>query len=144
MTGGWSVPRLPYLPFGTGGWRERGTRARTSSRLARAPQRLPHVLEKFCAAPEKSAVETRPSAGCVSLETAAGSFDGGWVCKAAAFGWGPLDLFGCDRERPFARIDHLGLLWLLDGGTIAERGTRQCYRRRPAEVGRVVLAWETR
>jgi hypothetical protein len=37
--------------------------------------------------------------------------DGGWVDTAAAFGWGPLDLFGCDRERPFARIDHLGLLW---------------------------------
>ena len=32
-----------------------------------------------------------------------GSFlDGGWADKAAAFGWGPLDLFGCDRERPFA------------------------------------------
>ena len=65
----------------------------------------------------------------------------------------PLDLFGCDRERPCARVDHLGLLWLLNGGTIVElhrdravleteRGTRQCYRRRPVEVGRTVLAWE--
>ena len=30
--------------------------------------------------------------------------DGGWAERAAAFGWGPLDLFGCDRERPFARV----------------------------------------
>lgn len=79
--------------------------------------------------------------------------DGGWAARAAAFGWGPLDLFGCDRERPFARVDHLGLLWLLNGGSVVElhrdraileteRGGDQCYRRRPVEVGRVVLAWE--
>jgi hypothetical protein len=40
--------------------------------------------------------------------------DGGWVERAVALGWGPLDLFGCDRERRFVRIDHLGLLWLLN------------------------------
>jgi hypothetical protein len=79
--------------------------------------------------------------------------DGGWAARAAALGWGPLDLFGCDRERPFARVDHLGLLWLLKGGTVVELhrdqaviriadGARQTYRRRPVEFGRVVLAWE--
>jgi hypothetical protein len=79
--------------------------------------------------------------------------DSGWGTHAVSLGWGPLDLFGCDRERPFARVDHLGLLWLLNGGTVVElhrnqaileteRGVRQCYRRRPVEVGRVVLAWE--
>jgi len=79
--------------------------------------------------------------------------DGGSADKAAALGWGPLDLFGCDRERPFARIDHLGLLWLLDGGTVVELhrdhaiietlgSAPQTYRRRPVEVGRVILAWE--
>ena len=26
--------------------------------------------------------------------------DGGWADKAAARGWGPLQLFGCDRKRP--------------------------------------------
>jgi hypothetical protein len=73
--------------------------------------------------------------------------------KATALGWGPLDLFGCDRERPFARVDHLGLLWLVKGATIVELhrdravvqtagGVRQTYRRRPVEVGRVGLAWE--
>jgi hypothetical protein len=36
-------------------------------------------------------------------------------CTAAAghpcaerLGWGPLDLFGCDRVKPFARIDRAG------------------------------------
>jgi hypothetical protein len=79
--------------------------------------------------------------------------DAGRADKAVALGWGPLDLFGADRERPFARIDHMGLLWLSNGGTIIElyrdravlktlSGARQTYRRRPVEAGRVVLAWE--
>jgi hypothetical protein len=79
--------------------------------------------------------------------------DGGWAERASILGWGPLNLFGCDRERPFARVDHMGLLWLVNGRKIielhrdqaiieTERGARQSYRRRPVEVGRVVLAWE--
>jgi hypothetical protein len=35
--------------------------------------------------------------------------DNGWATKAETLGWGPLDLFGCDRDRPFARMDHMGL-----------------------------------
>jgi hypothetical protein len=50
--------------------------------------------------------------------------DCGWVERARALGWGPLDLFGCDRERPFARVDHLELLRLLKGGTILEHRDR--------------------
>jgi hypothetical protein len=79
--------------------------------------------------------------------------DGGWAARAAALGWGPLDLFGCDRERPFVRVDHKGLLWLLNGGIIVELhrdraiiettpGAHQSYLRRPVEVGHVVLPWE--
>jgi len=75
-----------------------------------------------------------------------------WAAYAAALGWGPHDLFGSDRNRPFARIDQSGLLWLLNGdklialtentATIERRtGARQTYRRKPAEPGRV-LAWE--
>ena len=44
--------------------------------------------------------------------------DGPFCAVAAALGWGPLDLFGCDRDRPFARIDQAGLLWLLDGNKL--------------------------
>jgi hypothetical protein len=78
--------------------------------------------------------------------------DGGWADKAAAFGWGPLDLFGCDRKRPYY-VPHRGLLWEVNGGTIVALhrdgavieiagGARQCYRRRPIEVSRVALAWQ--
>jgi len=77
--------------------------------------------------------------------------DSPFCAVAAALGWRPCDLFGCDRDRPFARIDCAGRLWLLNGdrlivpsentATIETRtGARQTYRRRAAETGRV--AWE--
>jgi hypothetical protein len=63
-----------------------------------------------------------------------------------------LDLLGADRDRPFARIDQAGLVWLLNGNrpvmlaentaTIETRtGRRLIWRRKPGEPGRV-LAWE--
>jgi hypothetical protein len=78
--------------------------------------------------------------------------DGPFCAAATAFGWEPFDLFGCDRYRPFARIDCAGLLWSLHGdrllaltentATIETRtGTRQTWRRKPAEPARV-LPWE--
>jgi len=78
--------------------------------------------------------------------------DGPFCAVATALGWGSYDLFGCDRDRPFARIDYAGLLWLLNGdklialtentATIETRtGARQTYRRKPTDPGRV-LAWE--
>ena len=83
----------------------------------------------------------------------AGRFlDSGFAERAAAFGWGLYDLFGCDRDRPFARLDKQGFCWLIAGNrvvglsheaTIIETwtGARQTYRRKPIEPGRV-LAWE--
>jgi len=79
--------------------------------------------------------------------------DSDFCGTAAALGWGPLNLFGCDRERPFARIDHAGLLWLLNGDRLVDldrhravieksTGALQGFRRRPVAVGEVVLAWE--
>jgi hypothetical protein len=78
--------------------------------------------------------------------------DDGWAETAASLGWGPLDLFGCNRDRPFARIDKAGLLWLLNGNRLValsentasietRTGTRQIYRRESPHSGRV-LAWE--
>jgi hypothetical protein len=78
--------------------------------------------------------------------------DQGWADKAAALGWGPYDLFGCDRDTPFSCLDQAGLLWLIDGGrlvAIAENaatielrvGARQTWRRKPVEPGRV-LVWD--
>jgi hypothetical protein len=78
--------------------------------------------------------------------------DTSFCAVAAALGWGPYDLFGCDCDRPFARIDQAGLLWLLNGdklvaltentATIERRtGARQTYRCKPSAPGRV-LAWD--
>ena len=78
--------------------------------------------------------------------------DGGWAQRADALGWGPLHLFGCDRKRPFARLDHRGLLWEVNGGRLivlyrdgaiieTPRGDRLRYRRQPPKVGQVVPAW---
>jgi hypothetical protein len=77
--------------------------------------------------------------------------DSGWADRAAAFGWEPLDLFGCNPKRH--HIFPLGLLWEVNGGRLIalhrdgaiieiKGGGRQSYRRQPVEVGRVVLAWD--
>src|SRR5262249_39714943 len=44
--------------------------------------------------------------------------DEGWAVHAHGLGWGPLDLFACDRERPPADNDHAGLLWRVEGGKL--------------------------
>jgi hypothetical protein len=78
--------------------------------------------------------------------------DSPFYAVAAALGWGPHDLFGCDRDMPFARIDQCGLLWLLNGARVVilaedaaaietPTGARETWRRKPTEPGRV-LAWE--
>jgi hypothetical protein len=84
----------------------------------------------------------------------AGRFiDGGWCARAIALGWTPLQLFGCDRHRPFARIDTAGLVWLLHNRDLValtsesavievSSGVRQTLRRRYAEPNRAVLAWD--
>jgi hypothetical protein len=78
--------------------------------------------------------------------------DGGFARRAARLGWAALDLFGCDGEKPFARIDRQGLCWLIAGnrlidlsesGAIIETwtGARLTWRPKPNEPGRV-LPWE--
>ena len=78
--------------------------------------------------------------------------DEGWADRASALGWGPYDLFGCDRDKPYARIDRAGLLWSLNGQMLlaltanaaaiaTASGGSLTFRRCPNEPGRV-LAWE--
>lgn len=78
--------------------------------------------------------------------------DAGWVEKAAALGWGPSDLFGCGRDRPFARVDKAGLLWMLNGdklvalsentATIETQGGARQTLRRKFEASSPAPAWE--
>ena len=78
--------------------------------------------------------------------------DRGFAEKAAELGWTALDLFGCDREKPFARIDRQGLCWLIAGNRLIDlsesnaiietrTGGRQTWHRKPSEPDRV-LPWE--
>jgi hypothetical protein len=78
--------------------------------------------------------------------------DNGWATRAAELGWTPFDLFGCDRNRPYARIERAGLLWLVNGQKLlalsantaaisTAGGGHLTYYRRPHESG-VVSAWE--
>jgi hypothetical protein len=77
---------------------------------------------------------------------------GGFALQSVALGWEVLDLFGCDRDRPFARIDKAGLLLLLNGKRLVmlteqsaivqtATGAVQTYRCKSGEIGRV-LAWQ--
>jgi len=78
--------------------------------------------------------------------------DDGWATTAERLGWGPLDLFGCDRTKPSARIDRAGLLWLLNGRKLlvlsadaaaiaTASGGYLTFRPRISDLGGVV-AWE--
>jgi hypothetical protein len=47
-----------------------------------------------------------------------GRFADEWAWRASRLHWTPLALFGCDRTKPFARLDRAGLLWLVEGRRI--------------------------
>ena len=55
----------------------------------------------------------------------------GFAEKAASLGWTALDLFGCDGEKPFARIDRQGLCWLIAGNRVIDL----------SESGAVIETW---
>ena len=70
----------------------------------------------------------------------------GFAEQAKALGWTNADLFGCDDERPFARIDCLGLIWLLNGDRLlaltadaavieTKGGSRWTFRKRERQRG---------
>jgi hypothetical protein len=78
--------------------------------------------------------------------------DEGWAARAEALGWGPLDLFGSNRDRSFARISQAGLLWLLEGRKLlaltadvaaiaTHSGGKLTFYRQQLEASGV-LAWE--
>jgi hypothetical protein len=82
---------------------------------------------------------------------AAGSFLDRWASEAIVCGWSDLNVFGCDRDRPDARFDCMGLLLLLDrwdvvgidesGADLVIGGKPQRYRRRPLPASAISL-WE--
>jgi hypothetical protein len=84
------------------------------------------------------------------LDDTRGFVEAGWISRAHALGWDMLELIGCDRDAPFARYDHAGLAFLLNGGKVlgltnkvavieAPSGGRLTHRRVPLDRERVVL-----
>ena len=78
-----------------------------------------------------------------------------WPGKAASMGWTAHNLFGCHNLKPVARVDRMGLLWLLRGGRIValtsesaaiemRSGSRLTYRVKHTREPGDVLAWELR
>jgi hypothetical protein len=77
----------------------------------------------------------------------------GWCATAAALGWPPQALFGCDQLAPHARFDLQGFAWLLlpsdrvhsidaDGCQIITRaGAGQRFYRSPHQEAACVLPW---
>jgi hypothetical protein len=105
-----------------------------------------------CLDPDRAPADVPPVRWRRFVDDVGRFLDSPFCAVAAALGWAPDGLFGCDRARPFARVDSAGLLLLLNGdrlvaltentATIETRtGARQTYRRKPNEPGRV-LAWE--
>jgi hypothetical protein len=85
----------------------------------------------------------------------AAKFADRWAAQAAALGWEPEDLWGCNGRKPVERLDQAGLVWLLDGKDLValtseiasirtKTGAPLTYVRRRHDTGacEVVLAWD--
>jgi hypothetical protein len=83
---------------------------------------------------------------------AAGVFVDRWAAKAAACGWSDLDVFGCNPDRPDARLDSMGFVLLLDrrevvgvdehgADVVTNTGVGQRFYRRPLPPNTVSL-WD--
>lgn len=135
-----------------GGWSEsEEERAALVEYDAGAPRAWAEALARLH--PGQPPADVTPGRWLQFIDDCGRFLDAGWADRAAVLDWHPLNLFGCDRERPFARLDRAGLLWLLNGGKLValtrdtavietSTGARQTYYRRPLEADRVVLAWE--
>jgi hypothetical protein len=69
--------------------------------------------------PNRPPSDVPPGRWLIFIDDIGRFLDEGWAAKAAARGWSPYELFGCDRDRPFARTDQAGLLWLMRGHRLA-------------------------
>ena len=79
-----------------------------------------------------------PIDGC-SIDDCGRFLDGRWADRAAAPGVRSIS-FGCDRERPFARIDRAGFLWLLSWHKLVALTRDTATSRHQLELGKLIVA----
>jgi hypothetical protein len=102
--------------------------------------------------PDRPPADVPPRRWQQFIEDVGRFLDSSFAKKATALGLEAFDIFGCDRDRPFARIDQQGLCWLIAGNRLVDlsaktgvietwTGARETWLRKPSEPGRV-LAWE--
>ena len=83
------------------------------------------------------------------------AFANSWASQAAALEWQAKEIWGCDAEKPYERIDHAGLVWFLDGNEVmvltrdtalikTASGATQTYRvkGRTRQSPDIVMAWD--
>src|SRR5437588_5941201 len=131
---------------------DRGERAALIELGANVPRRWAEGYAALCSMAPPSGFSLERWQRIVD---AAGSFLDRWASEAITCGWSELDVFGCDRDRPDARFDAMGLVLLLDRARIVSLDSagadlvvqpgdaRQRYRRRPLPPGTVSL-WDLR
>src|SRR6266550_7358323 len=78
---------------------------------ANVPRRWAEGYAALCSMPTPRGFSPERWARIVD---AAGVFLDRWAADAIRCGWSDLDVFGCDRDRPDARFDCMGLVILLD------------------------------
>ena len=137
---------LPYLSWG----KREEERAAIIEYEANAPRDWAEALAQLDRT--KPPAEITHDRWLLFLDDCGRFLDGNWANCASALGWGPLDLFGCDRRHPLRQLSRAGLLWLVDGGkliamsaelAVVERDGRE--RRKYARLGirsGLVLAWQ--
>jgi hypothetical protein len=87
------------------------------------------------------------------LEDVRRFFDSRWPPRAIALGWDEYQLFGADREQPYARVDHAGLLWFTNCGEVTAMteetadiatalGAKHVYHARYLDPDLIGLPWE--
>ena len=105
---------------------------------AGVPREWAEGFARLCSMPRPASVHRERWLCCLDD---AGRFIDQWAHQAAALGWRTEDVFGVHPTRPEPRVDCAGLVWLLDGGTVAaisedraeirlRSGARQTYYRR--------------
>ena len=113
--GGGTLPSLPKLLDFCGSHR---TRDGETARELTGTTGTGAAIELDQLDPERPPGDVPPRRWCQFIADVSAFRASGFAEQATALGWTDADLFGCDDKRPYARIDCMGLIWLLNGNRL--------------------------